>query len=195
MPNFGQLNGVYRFSFKSHVNKWKEDWGLPLLNLPSTWVNLCVEGILHPGHIAHTFFRKPSSSTLTTFDLVASFNFGQLNGVYRFSFKSHVNKRKEDWGVPLPNLPSTWVNLCVEGILHPGHVAHTFFRKLSSSTLTTFDLVASFVSAYNLHCKCPPSLLKALADSHPDCEIWLESFCEEKRGIEALDTYKKISLG
>ena len=33
--------------------------------------------------------------------------FAQHDGVYRFSFKSHVNKRKEDWGVPLPNLPST----------------------------------------------------------------------------------------
>jgi hypothetical protein len=50
---------------------------------------------------------------------------GLINGVYRFSFKSHVNKRKEDWGVPLPNLPTTWVDLCIEGILIPGHVAHS----------------------------------------------------------------------
>ena len=83
---------------------------------------------------------------------------------------------------------------CVKGILLPGHVARTFLSKLSSSTLTTFDPVASFVSAFNLHRECPPSLLKALADSHPDREIWLESFCEEKRGIEALATNKKNFL-
>jgi hypothetical protein len=32
---------------------------------------------------------------------------GQQDGVYRFSYKSHVNKRKKDWGIPLPNLQST----------------------------------------------------------------------------------------
>jgi hypothetical protein len=52
-----------------------------------------------------------------------------------------------------------------------------------------------FVSAINLHRDCPPSLLKALADSHSDWEIWLKSFLEEKRGIQELDTYKKITLG
>ncbi len=46
---------------------------------------------------------------------------GQLHkGYLRFSFESHINK-KEDWGVPLPNLTSTWQDLCVEGILIPGH--------------------------------------------------------------------------
>jgi len=120
---------------------------------------------------------------------------GIQDGVYRFSFKSHVNKRKEDWGVPLPHLPSTWVDLCVEGILLPGHVSHTFLRSPSSPSPTTFDPVASFVSAVDLHRDCPPSLLKALAESHPDREIWLASFYEEKRGIQDLDTYKKITLG
>jgi hypothetical protein len=113
---------------------------------------------------------------------------GQHDGVYRFSFKSHVNKRKEDWGVPLPNLPSTWVDLCVEGILVPGHLSHSFLRSPTSDTPTTFDPVASFVSAVNLHRDCPPSLLKALADTHPDRQIWMDSFLEEKRGIQSLDT-------
>jgi hypothetical protein len=36
---------------------------------------------------------------------------------------------------------------------------------------TTFDPVASVVSAVNFHKDCPPSLLKALADTHPDQEI------------------------
>ena len=120
---------------------------------------------------------------------------GQHNGVYRFSFKSHVNKCKEDWGVPLPNLPSTWVDLCVEGILVPGHLSHSFLRSPTSDTPTTFDPVASFVSAVNLHRDCPPSLLKALADTHPDRHIWMDSFLEEKRGIQSLDTYTKLTLG
>jgi hypothetical protein len=44
---------------------------------------------------------------------------GKRNGVYQFMFKLHVNKCKEDWGVDLPNLPFTWVNICVEGVLVP----------------------------------------------------------------------------
>jgi hypothetical protein len=101
---------------------------------------------------------------------------GQLDGVYRFVFKSHTNKRNEEWGVNLPNLPTTWVDLCVEGILVPGHVSHSFLRPTDSTNQSTFDPVASFVSAVNLHRECPPTLLKALADSHPDREIWLESY-------------------
>jgi hypothetical protein len=97
--------------------------------------------------------------------------------------------------VNLPNLPTTWVDLCVEGTLVPGHVAHSFLRPTDSPNQSTFDPVASFVSAVNLHRKCPPTLLKALADSHPDREIWLESYREEKQGIESLDTYRKITLG
>jgi hypothetical protein len=120
---------------------------------------------------------------------------GKHDGVYRFSFKSHINKRKEEWGVPLPNLPYTWVDLCVEGVLLPGHVSHTFLRTSASPSSSTFDPVASFVSAVNLHRDCPPSLLKALADTHPNREIWLESFFEEKCGIQSLDTYTKITLG
>jgi len=32
-------------------------------------------------------------------------------------------------------------------------------------------------------------------DSHPDREIWLDSYREKKCGIESLDTYRKITLG
>ncbi len=116
---------------------------------------------------------------------------GQLDGICRFPYKSHVNKRWEDWGVPLPNLASNWFDLCVKGILLPGHVSHLFLRLQSSFTPTTFDLVVFFVSAVNVHRDCPPSLLKALADSHLDREIWLDSFFEEKCGIQALNLYLK----
>ncbi len=120
---------------------------------------------------------------------------GQHNGIYRFVFKSHINKRKEDWSVPLPNLPTTWMDLCIEGVLLPGHISHTFLHSLTSPQLSTFHPVASFVSALNLHKECPPTLLKALADSHPDREVLLQSYKKEKSGLESLDTYRKLTLG
>jgi hypothetical protein len=61
--------------------------------------------------------------------------------------------------------------------------------------LTTFDPVPSLVSAVNLHQDCPPSFLRALPDTHPDREVWLESLFEKKCGIQNLDTYKKITFG
>ena len=121
---------------------------------------------------------------------------GKRDGVYRFIFKSHANKCKEEWGVNLPNFPTTWVDLCVEGLLVPGHVSDSFLRPSPSPKQSTFDPVASFVSAINLHRECPPTLLHALADSHPDRKIWFESYQEEKRGIESFNTYqKKYSWG
>jgi hypothetical protein len=51
---------------------------------------------------------------------------GIRNDIYCFIFKSYVNKRKEDWGIDLPNLSQNWVDLCVEGVLIPGHVTHSF---------------------------------------------------------------------
>ncbi len=119
----------------------------------------------------------------------------QCNEIYSFVFKSHVNKRKEDWSVPLPNLLTTWMDLCVEGVLLPSHISHTFLCSPTSPQLLTFDPVASFVSALNLHKEYPPTLLKALADSHPDREVWLQSYEEEKSGLESLDTYHKLTLG
>ena len=124
------------------------------------------------------------------------------SGTYRFSFKTHVKKKSEDWGVDLPNLPYNWVDLCTEGILVPGHMAHSFLRSrsgpvpsASSLTRSTFDPVASLVSAINLHRDCPPSLLQALASSHPDRDVWLQSYYEEKNGIESLGTFKRLTLG
>jgi hypothetical protein len=87
------------------------------------------------------------------------------------------------------------MDLCVEGVLLPGHISHTFLRSPTSPQLSTFDPVASFVSALNLHKECPPTLLKALADFHPNREVWLQSYKEEKSGLESLDTYRKLTLG
>jgi hypothetical protein len=66
---------------------------------------------------------------------------------------------------------------------------------MASPKPTTFNQVASFVSAVDLHKECPPTLLKSLADSHPDCEVWLHSYFEEKLGIESLGTFWKLTLG
>jgi hypothetical protein len=63
----------------------------------------------------------------------------------------HINKQKEVWGVALPNISQNWVNLCTEGLCIPGHVTHLFLQPFSSPTLSTFDLVTSFISAINLH--------------------------------------------
>jgi hypothetical protein len=120
---------------------------------------------------------------------------GQRNGIYRFIVKSHVNNRKEDWSVPLPNLPTTWMDLFIEGVLLPGHISHTFPCSPTSPQHSTFDPVASFLSTLNLHKECPPTLLKALADSHPNREVWLQSYKEEKSGPESLDTYRNSTLG
>jgi hypothetical protein len=51
------------------------------------------------------------------------------------------------------------------------------------------------VSAVNLHRDCPPSLLQALALTHPDHEVWLQSYHEEKGGIDEMGTFRKITLG
>ncbi|KAL7525865.1 hypothetical protein ACHAWF_001539, partial [Thalassiosira exigua] len=52
----------------------------------------------------------------------------KTGGGYRFSCRSHVNKKREDWSVPLPNLHHNWADLCVKGVLVPGHGAHSFVR-------------------------------------------------------------------
>ncbi len=120
---------------------------------------------------------------------------GEHNGCYHFIFKSHVNKQKEDWSVPLPNLPVTWVDMCIEGILLPGNISHNFLCSPTSWHPSTFDPVGLFMSALNLHQDCPPTLLKALADSHPNREVWLKSYHDKKGGLQSLDTYCKITLG
>jgi hypothetical protein len=111
------------------------------------------------------------------------------DGGYCFSYKSHINKKHPDWSVPLPNLPSTWHQLCLDGVLLPGHAASSFIRGSADP-----QSVANFVSATGLVWECPRSLLTALSDIHPDRDIWLRSFREEKTALEALDTYDKISL-
>jgi hypothetical protein len=62
-----------------------------------------------------------------------------------------ANKQKKDWSVPLPNLPVTWVDMRVEGILLPGHISHTFLCSPTSWHCSTFGPVALFVNSLNLY--------------------------------------------
>jgi hypothetical protein len=77
-------------------------------------------------------------------------------------------------------------------LLDPGHVSTTFLQSLQHPAgLAPAD---NFISATKLVQDCPCSLLTTLADNHPDQKTWLESYFEEKRTIEALDTYKRLTL-
>jgi hypothetical protein len=73
----------------------------------------------------------------------------------------------------------------VEGILIPRHQSSSFLRPRAA---------ASHVSATHLKHECPRSLLTTLHHSHPDHDMWLASFREEKSGIKSQNTYVKISL-
>jgi hypothetical protein len=148
-------------------------------------------------HSFHHFFVSCINFKIT-YEHDGQYHKGYLtkpDDTYHFSFNLHVNKGSEDWGVDLPNLAINWVDICVNKLLTPCHVSHMFLHSLLSPTSTTFDPAASFVRAVNLHLKCPPSLLKDLANSHADQETWLNSFFEEKQGIESLGTSRKITLG
>jgi hypothetical protein len=49
-------------------------------------------------------------------------------------------------------------------------------------------------NAVNLKHECPRLLLTGLHVTHPNHDTWLASFCEEKSGIQSLNTYIKIGL-
>jgi hypothetical protein len=119
---------------------------------------------------AHPLPPFPKLNSKITFEHDGHYHKGYLSkssdGSYHFYYKLHVNKKQEDWGVPLPSLPMNWHELCVEGVLLPGHVLLSFL--CSALSLTTFNPIANFVRAVNLVYDCPRSLLTVLADSHPD---------------------------
>jgi hypothetical protein len=89
-----------------------------------------------------------------------------FNGDYCFSYKSHINKKHPDWSISLPNLTSNWHDLCLQGVLVPGHNTTSFIHETT----------ANFVSTANLIWECPHSLLYALDNKHPNRNVWLQSF-------------------
>ncbi len=95
------------------------------------------------------------------------------------SFCLQISRQQEKGGlsIPLPNLPTTYVDLCIEGVLLPDHISHTFLHSPTSPHHLTFDPVALFVSTLNLHkemsfypsegsCQLP-SQLRRLASAVP----------------------------
>jgi hypothetical protein len=70
---------------------------------------------------------------------------------------------------------------------YPVTFSHTFLHSPTSPQHSTFNPVVSFVSALNLHKECAPTLLKALANSDPNQDVWLQSYKEEKSGLESLN--------
>ncbi len=142
-------------------------------------------GISNSTHLLLPFLKVGSK---ITFKNDGQYHKGYLtqipNSSYWFSYKSHINKKQEDWGAQLPNLATTWQDLCAESFLLPG------------LTWSSFDCTTSahHVSVRNLLCKCPCSLLTAFDTNHPNRNVWLQHFWEEKNGIEFLNTYNKILL-
>jgi hypothetical protein len=122
-------------------------------------------------HLLPPFLRINSK---ITFDHEGQYHKGYLikspNEVYNFSYKSHVNKKKPDWSASLPNLPTTWQDLCAEGILYPGHSLSSLLWNTLSLSGDPSSPLLNFVSATTLLREYPRSLLTTLAPTHPDRE-------------------------
>jgi hypothetical protein len=103
------------------------------------------------------------------------------DGTYRFSYKSHVNKKNEDWGVPLPNLTSNWHELCTEGLLLPSHVSTPFLGLCNVLLAWTLPLI---LSALSTSFKSVPILSSQL---YQTTILIKESYSKEKRAIKSLD--------
>jgi hypothetical protein len=140
---------------------------MPLL-IPKPDVN-----VLDMSHLLPLFLRLNSK---ITYEHHGQYHKGYLTqsstGNYCLSYKPHINKKKANWSVPLLNLTSNWHELCLEGVIFPGHNATSFVCESTTS----------FVSTINLVWECPRSSLTSLADTQPDREIWMQSFWEEKDG-------------
>ena len=65
----------------------------------------------------------------------------------------------------------------------------TFLQPSTSNNAPS----ANFVSAKNLLSSCPPSLKIALHPENPDKQVWLDSYNEEKGGLQDHDVYKRIN--
>jgi hypothetical protein len=144
-----------------------------------------VVDILDTSHLLPPFLQVSSKITFEKDRQYHKWYLSHLpNGTYWFSYKSHVNKKHKDWHAPLLNLTKTWQDLCTEGLLLPVHSWSSFNHTHLDHHLSTCTLLQ----------ECPCSLLTALDMKHPDRDVWLASFWEERDGIESLDTYVKMTL-
>jgi hypothetical protein len=164
---------------------------IPAADMPSLIPKLAVT-LSDSAHLLLPFLQPGSK---ITYKRDGQYHMGFLsqspNGAFRFSYKSHINKKTKDWGAPIPNLTSTWQDLCIEGVLIPGHQSSSFQRPQAPHNNPAS---ASFVCAVNLKCECPRLLLTGLHPTHPNRDTWMASFCKEKSGIQSQNTYIKINL-
>ena len=142
--------------------------GMPHFLRPDSKVTLDHNGAYHKGFIQRT-----------------------PQGGYVFEVRRNVRSPKVDWSLPLPNFKQTWTTLVGDDILIPGHSAVSSFLRPSTTNANAPAL--NFVSAKNILGPCPPSLVKAIHPSNPDRQVWLDSYNEEKDGLQELDVYEKIS--
>ena len=92
--------------------------------------------------------------------------------------------------VPLRDFKQHWTTLIGDNIIIPGHTTVSLFLRPSTSNNASS---ARHVLAKNLLSPCPPSLLKVIHPSNPDREIWLNSYAEEKGGLEKHEVFQRIS--
>lgn len=109
---------------------------------------------------------------------------------FEFIVRRNTRSKKIDFRVPLPNFSRTWTSLLAEETLLFGHTTVSSFLRSNSSNNAPS---ANHVSAKNLLNPCPPSLTKALHPSNPDRHVWLDSYKEEKGGLERLDVFERIN--
>ena len=109
---------------------------------------------------------------------------------FEFIVRRNLRSKKIDFKVPLPDFSRTWTSLLAEETLLFGHTTVSSFLRPGSYNNAPS---ANHVSAKNLLNPCPPSLTKALHPSNPDRHVWLESYKEEKGGLQQLDVFDRIS--
>eukprot|EP00804_Cyclotella_cryptica_P008738 CCRYP_018465-RC/>CCRYP_018465-RC protein AED:0.27 eAED:0.26 QI:0/-1/0/1/-1/0/1/0/969 len=109
---------------------------------------------------------------------------------FEFIVRRNMRSKKIDFKVPLPNFAHNWTSLLADETLLFGHTTVSSYLRPGSYNNAPS---ANHVSAKHLINSCPPSLLKALHPSNPDRHIWLDSYKEEKGGLERLNVFERIT--
>ena len=167
-----------------------------------TFKDLCSPGTLTSSDPSKTSLPDPFSSlphqfqchSKVTLDYNGSFHKGFLShtpeGGFVFECRCNLWSSKIDWTVHLPDFIQQWTTLMGENVIFPGHTQVSSFLCPSTSNNAP---PANYLSAKNLLSPCPPSLIKAPHPSNPDCQVWLDSYHEEKGGLQNMDVFDRIS--
>ena len=101
---------------------------------------------------------------------------------FQFTVRRNARSRKIDFTVPLPNFKQHWNTLLGGNILFPGHYS-TVSSFLKSETSCKNALSLNYVSGKHLLSPFPPYPFKTPDHSHPNHQVWLESYNEDKQGL------------